>query len=236
MASWRAAGRPRRSARLARGSRRPGRVLRGQSRESTTISFSEGDVPGRTRDPHDPSALGAARSFRAGSNGGFPPSVVERASSARPRPRSTSADPGRLPRPGSAADRGRSIVVTPGLSAGRPRRVHALEQRRLRSRPEELQRVPGRNSRLPRRSVLPWGIGGHRGRIANARTRAALRAGGGAIPWVVRSARARAARHLPAPRGRLHLDPPRVGPHGEAALGRDPHAPATGSSSARSSR
>ena len=35
------------------------------------------------------------------------------------------------------------------LSAGRPRRVHALEQRRLRSRPEELQRVPGRNSRLP---------------------------------------------------------------------------------------
>ena len=51
-----------------------------------------------------------------------------------------------------------------------------------------------------------------------------VRESGGAIPGVVRGARPRAARRLPAPRGRLHPDTPRVGPHGEAAPGRDPHA------------
>ena len=48
-----------------------------------------------------------------------------------------------------------------------------------------------------------------------------VRAGGGAVSGVVRGARPPAARHLPAPCGRLHPDPPRVGPHGEAAPGRD---------------
>ena len=98
------------------------------------------------------------------------------------------------------------------------------------SGPRRSRTAPPPRSGCRRRPTPPRPVG------PGARTRAALRAGGGAIPWVVRSARARAARHLPAPRGRLHLDPPRVGPHGEAALGRDPHAPATGSSSARSSR
>ena len=62
------------------------------------------------------------------------------------------------------------------------------------------------------------------GRIANARTRAAYGRAVGAVPRVVRGARTRAARHLGAPRRRLHPDAPRLGPHGEAAPGRDPHA------------
>ena len=62
------------------------------------------------------------------------------------------------------------------------------------------------------------------GRIANARTRAAYGRAVGQFSGVVRGARPPAARHLPAPCGRLHPDPPRVGPHGEAAPGRDPHA------------
>ena len=61
------------------------------------------------------------------------------------------------------------------------------------------------------------------GTIAHA-TRAAYARTVGHFPGVVRGARPRAARRLAAPRGRLHPDPPRVGPHGEAALGRDPHA------------
>ena len=51
-----------------------------------------------------------------------------------------------------------------------------------------------------------------------------VRAGRRAVSRVVRDARASAARRLPAPRGRLHPDPPWVGPHGETAPGRDPHA------------
>ena len=51
-----------------------------------------------------------------------------------------------------------------------------------------------------------------------------VRAGGGAIPRVVRGARPRAPRRLPAPRGRLHPNPPGIGADGEAAPGRDPHA------------
>ena len=62
------------------------------------------------------------------------------------------------------------------------------------------------------------------GRIANARTRAAYARAVGQFSGVVRGARPPAGRRLAAPRGRLHPDPPRVGPHGEAALGRDPHA------------
>ena len=62
------------------------------------------------------------------------------------------------------------------------------------------------------------------GRIANARTRAAYGRAVGPIPEVVRGAPPRAARRLAAPRGRLHPDPPRVGPDREAAPGRDPHA------------
>ena len=49
-----------------------------------------------------------------------------------------------------------------------------------------------------------------------------VRAGRRAIPRVVRGARSPAARRLPAPRGRLHPDAPRVGPDREAAPGRDP--------------
>ena len=62
------------------------------------------------------------------------------------------------------------------------------------------------------------------GRIAKREDAGGVRAGRRAIPGVVRGARPRAARRLPAPRGRLHPDAPRVGPHGEAAPGRDPHA------------
>ena len=72
------------------------------------------------------------------------------------------------------------------------------------------------------------------GRIANARTRAAYGRAVGQFPRVVRGARSRTARCFAAPRGRLHPDPPRVGPHGEAAPGRDPHARRL--SSARSCR
>ena len=64
------------------------------------------------------------------------------------RTRSTSADPGRLPRPGSAAG-GRPILVTGTCQPGAPAGSTLLEQRRLRSRPGELQRVPGRNSSQP---------------------------------------------------------------------------------------
>ena len=62
------------------------------------------------------------------------------------------------------------------------------------------------------------------GRIANARTRAAYgRAVGQFLGWC--EARGpRAVRRLAALRGRLHPNPSRIGPHGEAAPGRDPHA------------
>ena len=75
------------------------------------------------------------------------------------------------------------------------------------------------------------GVPGHgavsgvlRGKDREREDAGGVRAGGGAIPGVVRGSRPRAARRLAAPRGRLHPDPPRVGPHGEAAPGRDPHA------------
>ena len=51
-----------------------------------------------------------------------------------------------------------------------------------------------------------------------------VRAGGGAVPRVVRSPGSPAGRRLPAPRGHLHPDSPWIGPDGEAALGGDPHA------------
>ena len=50
-----------------------------------------------------------------------------------------------------------------------------------------------------------------------------VRAGGRAIPAVVRGARPRAQRRLAAPRGRLYPDSLRVGPDREAAPGRDRH-------------
>ena len=68
------------------------------------------------------------------------------------------------------------------------------------------------------------------GRIANARTRAAYGNVGQFLAWC--EARGLGLGGLPAPRRRLHPDPPGSVP---TAPGRDPHA-ATGSSSARSSR
>ena len=62
------------------------------------------------------------------------------------------------------------------------------------------------------------------GRIANARDACGVRTGRRAVPGVVRGARPRAARRLPAPRRRLHSDPPGIRPDRKAALGRDPHA------------
>ena len=61
------------------------------------------------------------------------------------------------------------------------------------------------------------------GRIANARTRAAYgRAVGQFLAWC--EARGLGLGDVPAPRGRLHPDPPRVGPDRQAAPGRHPRA------------
>ena len=51
-----------------------------------------------------------------------------------------------------------------------------------------------------------------------------VRAGRGAVSGVVRGPRPRPTRDRPAPRGRLHPDPPGLGPDGETTPGRDPHA------------
>ena len=51
-----------------------------------------------------------------------------------------------------------------------------------------------------------------------------VRAGGGAVSGVVRGPRPRPGCDSSAPRGRLHPDPPRVGPDRQAAPGRHPRA------------
>ena len=51
-----------------------------------------------------------------------------------------------------------------------------------------------------------------------------VRAGGGAVSGLVRGPGAGARGGLPAARGGLHPDPPRIRAHRQAALGRDPHA------------
>ena len=51
-----------------------------------------------------------------------------------------------------------------------------------------------------------------------------VRAGGGAVSRVVRGARPRPGLRVAAPRGCLHPYSPGIGPDGETALGRDPHA------------
>ena len=61
-------------------------------------------------------------------------------------------------------------------------------------------------------------------RIAKPAHARGLRAGGGAVPGLVRGAGAGARGGLAAARGGLHPDAPRVGAHGQAAPGGDPHA------------
>ena len=78
-----------------------------------------------------------------------------------------------------------------------------------------------RDGRGPGHGAVPGVL---RGADRERQNSGGVRAGGGAIPRVVRGARPRAARRIAAPRGRLHPDPPRLGPHGEAAPGRAPHA------------
>ena len=117
----------------ARGSG-PGGPASWWTRTSSRPPVAAAAAPWRAADPRrrvchvHADRAGAARSFRAGSNGGLPPSVVERASSAKPRsgradavnkcgsgsPASTGKCGGRPPHPGHR-----------DLSAGRPRRVHA---------------------------------------------------------------------------------------------------------------